>query len=167
MNASSSWSFSVTWGERHGPILREYAMVSLELGKVAEALTYAQQAHARYALKLNDFGPLAYAFAAKKHPNIALKFLGLHLDITRMTRLARLKAARLAGVLGRVDLEHKHYLRLAQDNPSNPVVFIRLARFCKRNQMMSCYYDAKEKADALQGHQSRTRDLRPLRKSRR
>ncbi|MGC6417079.1 MAG: tetratricopeptide repeat protein [Bradymonadia bacterium] len=159
--------FLVTWGERHGPILREYAMVSLELGKIAEALTYAQQAHARYALKLNDFGPLAYAFAAKKHPNIALKFLGLHLRYHPDDALARLKAARLAGVLGRVDLEHKHYLRLAQDNPSNPVVFIRLARFCKRNQMMSCYYDAKEKADALRGIRAEPRDLRPLRKSRR
>ena len=159
--------FLVAWGERHGPILREYAMVSLELGKVAEALTYAQQAHARYALKLNDFGPLAYAFANKKRPDIALKFLGLHLRYHPDDALARLKAARLAGVLGQVEVEHQHYLRLAQDNPSNPVVFIRLARFCKRNEMTNCYYDAKEKADALRGIKAEPRDLRPLRKSRR
>ena len=96
-----------------------------------------------------------------------LSFWGFTSDITPTTRSRASKAARLAARLGQVEVAHKQYLRLARDNPSNPVVFVRLARFCKQHKMLQCYYDAKDNADLLRGTKVERRDLRPLRKSRR
>ncbi|MBV71348.1 MAG: hypothetical protein CMH52_08355 [Myxococcales bacterium] len=153
-------------GERHGPILREYAIACLDIGDVPTALKFARLAHKRYALNRLDFSRFGYAFAKRGHPKLATKYLGRHVKVTRSDALARLKLAEQAEKGKQSRLARKTYDELAIDFPNNPVIFVRLADFCKRTQDTNCYYQAKAEADRLRGTGIKRRDLRPLQRSR-
>ncbi|MEE2755311.1 MAG: hypothetical protein VYA30_01565 [Myxococcota bacterium] len=153
-------------GEMHGPILREYAIACLDVGDVPNALKFARLANERYALQLRDFSRFGYAFAKRGHPKLAIKYLGRHVKFTRSDALARLKLAEQAEKGAQRRLARQTYDELAVDFPNNPVIFVRLADFCKRTEDMHCFYEAKANADRLRGTGIKRRELRPLQRSR-
>lgn len=157
----------VELGESRGPILRELVVALLDQGREADALKVAPAARKRFALQAQDFRRLGFSFAKAGQHAEAVSYLHQYLRSNPTDPLVRLKLASALEAKGEAKAARQHYDRLKAEFPKNPVVYLRLAAFCQRQQDAYCAKDAMRTANELRGVKPDTRVLRPLPKSRR
>lgn len=157
----------VSAGDNRAPVLHALMVAHLRAGRDAEALALLAPLEKRFALSAGDRRTLAEALVRIGNEARALEQLQRVRADDPMDPILRFRIAELLEQTGAVDDAGQVYAALATDYSKNPVVFLRIAAFHRRHGRADDATAAQARADALRGLEPDTRELRPLRKSKR
>lgn len=139
-----------------------------EAGRDADAVALVPRLERRYALTLADHEALVGAWDRAGRPAAARPHVLKVLQARPDDLLARLKLAEIEERRGDVRAAGALYAALAAEQPTNPVIFMRLAAFHRRQNDEPAARAALARARALQDVADDPRGaLRPLPRSRR
>lgn len=145
----------------------ELMRLLLAAGRDVEAVAHVPFLERRYALTLADHEALIGAWERAGRPAAARPHVLKVLQTRPDDLLTRLKLAEVEEQRGDRAAAGRIYRALAEEQPGNPVVFMRLAAFHRRAGDPVGARDALERVRALQETAEDPRGaLRPLRKSR-